>query len=395
MRHTLLVCISLILALSFGQTPVAAQVTAADSAAVLLQAAETFEAEGDPDVARALYRYIIEHFPGTPARNTADERLFAIRSQGTRGSGRMELQVWTTMYGLYLGVAIPGALSADGSEPYGLGLLLGGPAGFFGGRALANSKDLTEGQAHAITGGGTWGIWQAVGWREVFDLGVSEQCQPGFGDPAEEYCYPNENNTEENFTASIVGGLAGMAAGYAIANRPVSPGVATAVNFGALWGTWFGVAGGVLTDLEGDNLLAATLIGGDAGLVSTALLAPGWNVSRSRARIVSIAGVIGGLGGAGIDLLIQPDDEKVAIGIPLLTSIIGLGVGIGSTRNYDEGREGADDSAALGTGLIHVDDGHWSVGTPIPYPVMLERKGPRGPVQTTGLGVTIFSARYR
>ncbi len=117
MRHTLLVCISLILALSFGQTPVAAQVTAADSAAVLLQAAETFEAEGDPDVARALYRYIIEHFSGTPARNTADERLFAIRSQGTRGSGRMELQVWTTMYGLYLGVAIPGALSADGSEP--------------------------------------------------------------------------------------------------------------------------------------------------------------------------------------------------------------------------------------------------------------------------------------
>ena len=47
-------------------------------------------------------------------------------------------------------------------------------------------------------------------------------------------------------------------------------------------------------------------------------------MSRNRTRLVSIAGVIGGLAGAGLDLIVQPDNEKVAIGIPLAGSIAGL-----------------------------------------------------------------------
>ncbi len=126
-----------------------------------------------------------------------------------------------------------------------------------------------------------------------------------------------------------------MAVGYALSGRPISPGVATTVNLGALWGTWFGVAVGQLMDLENGDLLAATLVGGDAGLVATALLAPGWNVSRNRARTISIAGVIGGLGGAGIDLLTEPSNDKVEIAIPLAASLVGLGIGILSTRGQD------------------------------------------------------------
>jgi hypothetical protein len=390
---TLLLAVLLVL---FAQPrSIEGQVTAADSAAVLFDAAAGFEDQGDADVARALYRYILERFGDTPAGRAASERLFGIRSEGTRGSGRVELQVWTTLYGLYLGVAVPGALGADEPEPYGVGLLLGGPVGFFSGRAIARGTDLTEGQARAITMSGSWGIWQALGWRKVFDLGVTKVCEPAPWDPGEEYCW-REDEIEEDFAATIVGGIAGMAAGYAIASQPVSPGVATAVNFGALWGTWFGVAGGILMDLEGDHdLLAASLVGGDLGLVATALLSPGWNVSRSRARLVSIAGVIGGISGAGIDLLVQPDDEKVAIGIPLATSIIGLGIGIASTRDYDAGNPvGEDDGPAFGTALVNVRDGHWGVTAPIPYPVMLERKGANGPVPTAGLGVTLFSARF-
>ena len=396
MRRALLVSLTLLAVLLLRPGVAEAQVAPADSAAVLLQAAETFAAQGDSDVARALYEFILERFPGTPAAATANERLYGFRSEGTRGSGRVELQVWSTLYGLWLGIAIPGALGADDSEPYGLGLLLGGPAGFFGGRAIAGSRELTEGQARAITFGGLWGGWQAWGLREVFDLGVKETCERDPWGSGQEFCYTNEGTGEENFTAMIVGSLAGMAVGSRLASRPVSPSVATTVNFGALWGTWFGVATGVLMDLEGDNLLAATLLGGDAGLVSMMALAPGWNVSRNRARLVSIAGVIGGLGGAGVDLLVQPDGEKTAIAIPLVMSLAGLGIGIASTRDYDnEMRASGDQEAAFSTALVDVRDGHWSVGTPLPYPVMLERRGLRGLVPAAGLGVTLFSARFR
>ncbi len=379
---------------SIGSVQATAQVTAADSAAVLVRTAQRFEAQGDFEVARALYRYVVEHFTQTPAGSSAAERLSAVRSMGTRGSGNTELQVWSTLFGLYLGVAVPGALGADQSEPYGIGLMLGGPTGFFGGRALARSRDLTEGQARAITMGGTWGVWQSLGWRKVFDWGVETYCDVG-PFPGEQ-CYSTEDEFEEDLAATIVGGLAGMAVGYALSGRPISPGVATTVNLGALWGTWFGVAVGQLMDLENGDLLAATLVGGDAGLVATALLAPGWNVSRNRARTISIAGVIGGLGGAGIDLLTEPSNDKGEIAIPLVASLVGLGIGILSTRGQDADAEaGGRRGAALQGPLLNLAEGRLGLATPIPYPGMLERKGKAGLEPTPGVGITLFSATFR
>ena len=92
---------------SIGSVQATAQVTAADSAAVLVRTTQRFEAQGDFEVARALYRYVVEHFTQTPAGSSAAERLSAVRSMGTRGSGNTELQVWSTLFGLYLGVAVP------------------------------------------------------------------------------------------------------------------------------------------------------------------------------------------------------------------------------------------------------------------------------------------------
>lgn len=396
MRRVLVVFAALAVLLSAVPSQAHAQVTPADSAAVLLQAARSFEAQGDPDVARAIYDFILDRYAGTPAAAEADQRIHGFRSEGTRGSGNVELQVWTTLYGLWLGVAVPGARGADDNEPYGVGLLLGGPAGFFGGRAIAGSRELTEGQARAITFGGLWGGWQAYGWQEVFELGVKEVCERAPWDSRQEFCYSNEDSSEEVFAATILGSLTGMVVGNALANRPISPGAATTVNFGALWGSWFGVATGVLADWNDDDLLAATLMGGNVGLGSMMLLAPGWNVSRNRARLVSIGGVIGGLSGAGIDLLASVDNEKKAIGIPLAMSVVGLGIGIAATTGYDDDRRAADGEAALFDGsLVHVRDGKVSVNAPLPYPVMLERTGPSGLERTAGLGVTLFSARFR
>jgi hypothetical protein len=123
-----------------------AQLTAADSAAVLVETARTFEARERLDVAEALYRLVLERYGSTAAADAARTRLAAVTVEAASGSGTVEAQVWMTLYGAWLGVALPLAFGSDSPEVYGVGLLLGGPAGFLAGRTLARALDLTEGQ---------------------------------------------------------------------------------------------------------------------------------------------------------------------------------------------------------------------------------------------------------
>ena len=389
--HNVLGIGSTCLVLLAGSSPLIAQVSStADSAAVLLGAAESFETDGEWDVAEALYRFIAEHFDTTPAAIRARSQFDPLTRFGVGGSGSVELRVWAATYGLWLGVAVPAWLGADQPEPYGAGLLVGGPAGYFGGKALAESFSLTEGQARAVTFGGTWGTWQGLGWAEVLELGGQEHCFNG-------RCFKGETSTQARFGAMVVGGLTGIAAGAFLSRSEISRGVASTVNYGALWGTWFGYATSVLLDFDGDDQpLTGALIGGDAGLLTTALLAPGWNISRNRARLVSIAGVIGGLGGLGLDLLFQPSDDKAIVGIPLATSLIGLGIGVVTTRDSDVGLARADDSrSSLSGALFKMDEGRFGVGFPTPTPTFVRVDHPSG--RTTlkpAASFTLFAARF-
>jgi len=373
-----------------------AQTTRADSAAILLRAAEDFQDEGRTAVAEALFHYISERFGDTWAGSQAMAALRTLPEEGRARSSQVELMVWATTYGAWLGIAVPGALGADGPEPYGAGLLLGAPLGFLGGRALARSRSLSEGQVRAITFGSLWGTWMGFGIMEVLDWGERD-----------EICYDwgceggGDRDGSDVFKSFVVGGLAGTLTGSVLARKPISRGVATTANFGALWGTWFGVAGGILADLEGDPLLTSTLIGGNAGLLVSAMAAPGWNVSRNRARLVSIAGVIGGLVGAGLDLIIQPDGEKVAVGIPLAGSIVGLAVGAGLTSQMDQrGAEGLsgvnrdEEVPGSGNSLLRLHDGRLSLGLPSPFPTLRAVEGARGFSYRPALGVTLLRGRF-
>lgn len=368
--------------------PAAAQLVPADSAAVLLQAARSFEAEGRPEVAAALYQLIAERYGSTAAGIEARERLAGARAAEMGQSGRTELQVWTTMYGLWLGVAIPAAFGAEGSPPYGVGLLLGGPAGLFAGRALSRSA-LSPGQTRAITFGGTWGTWQGLGWAEVLDLGENEEiCEF-------DVCYVDGDNTEEQFAAMILGGVAGIAAGSLIARNPVPWAVATAANHGALWGTWFGVAGAVLADVEDDGLMGTTLVAGNLGLVGGAFLADQLGWSRNRVRMVSVGGLIGGLGGLGIDLIIQEESDKTAVAIPLATSLLGLAVASAMTGHLDApARGGAGDVPPGDFALLSVDGGRLRLGTPVPTPTLVPWEGDGRPGWRPAVSLPLFRATF-
>jgi hypothetical protein len=168
----------------------------------------------------------------------------------------------------------------------------------------------------------------------------------------------------------------------------------TVANFGALWGTWYGTAAMLLTsrDPEGNDVLTAALVGGDLGLLVSALAAPKWELSRSRARLISVAGVAGGVAGLGLDLLLETDDTRVAILIPMLTSAAGLAAGALWTRGHDDPRPqpgGHEEDGAL----LRLGGGGTRLGLSLPEPVLLpaDRAGTR---RVLGARMTLLRATF-
>jgi hypothetical protein len=329
LRHAVRI---IVCALALFAAPAAASAqTAADSAGVLLGVAVRLKDEGQNPLARSILNLIVQRYANTPAALEAQRMIDALRADRTDQSGRSELMVWGATYGAFLGAAIPYALDASGPEPYGVGLIAGAPAGFLAARAYAKSRELTEGQARAITFGGTWGGWQGYGWSQVFELGSKTVCV--------EFCFENDDaDSHAAMAASIAGSLVGIGVGAALSKKTITPGTATTVNFGGLWGSWFGATAAILADASGDDgTLAATLIGGNLGIVAAALGAPKWQLSRQRARLISISGVGGLLAGLGILLIAQPDGDQ-AIAVPMATSAAGLALGAHWTRHMDPER---------------------------------------------------------
>ncbi|HUF51945.1 MAG TPA: hypothetical protein VMN60_14065 [Longimicrobiales bacterium] len=360
--------------------------TRADSAAVLLNAAEQLRVQGETGAARALLALIERQFAGTPAaQEVVRMRALLRRMPDAERSGRTELLVFGTTYGAWLGIATPLMFDADASESYGLGLLLGAPIGFFAAKSYADTYAPTEGQTRALTFGGMWGTWQGFALAEILDIGQEEICPPP-GSGGE--CFESGVDGSQRVTAAVIGGLAGIAAGAVIAQKPITSGTAAAVTLSGMWGSWFGGGMGVLLDQEGDALLTSIVLGGNAALIAAGLTAPAWQMSESRARLISLGGLVGGLGGAGLVLLLQPESEKVAIGIPLTTSALGLLTGAHWTRDRDAPTGGGDDAG--GSALLNLRHARWSVAVPMPG-MQLRRAGSGAAASAY---VPLISARF-
>jgi hypothetical protein len=340
--------------------------------------AAQLQAEGRTGLARTLLQLVRDRYPNTPAAAEAMRLLGLLQQSADDTSGRTELMVFGATYGAALGVALPVALESESAEAFGLGLIAGAPIGFLTSRAYARSRSLSEGQASAIISGTLWGAWQAFGWMEVFDIGADETCFQNLpGEP--EFC--SESGPEANTVMGmmIAGSLVGMGVGARLSQKNITNGTAATVNFGALWGTWFGTALGVLADRADDDLFTMALLGGNAGLLGGALGNNSWRLSESRARLISIAGVAGGLAGAGMLLIVSPDDAgNELILFPLLGSIGGMALGTHWTRHMDR------------DAMIDLKSGRLGFELPSVRPVMLDQGHKRVPA----LGITLVQARF-
>ena len=375
--------------------PVSAQVTRADTAQVIYNVAEDLMREGRETDAERLYVIIRDRYGDTQFAALAAQALEGVVNARATHSGRTELVAWSTFYGAALGLMIPAALSANDAEPYGLGLLLGGPAGFGLSRAWSAQNPVSSGQARAMTFGSWWGTFQGIGWQQALDLGdrTRTECFDA-GNGIECFEFRTESD-EAPFTAMVLGGLTGMAVGTAIGRaRPISASSALITNFSAMWGSWFGTVAGVLADGDDDfngfernndhSTLIASLVGGNIGLLAGAFGAPALNWTTGQAWSVHLAGVAGLVAGFGLDLLGSVDDTKGALVIPGITSALGLAIAAATIRDRDPS---PPIGASLQMSLIDLQGGRLSLGIPTPVPTAI-------PVWRGGKRVFAAGARF-
>lgn len=287
-----------------------------------------FAAASRYDVARALLDDLAGRSAGTPlggdvARMRAD--LDRIRST-SRGlfhprathdqSGRTDLLVFSGFFGLWTGIALPVWLDSEDAQVYAAGLLVAPPLALLIANGASRHAAMGVGRAHMISLGGWLGSWQGAGWAAVGDMDGNDAVGVG-----------------------LVSGFAGIAAASVLTGRVhFSEGHGVLTNNALLWGAWFGLVAGVVAGAEDDAILRASLIGTDALVLGTAIGARNVRMSKNRARVISLLGVVGTAFGFGIDLLAEIDGEG-AFAIAGIGSAAGLAVGASLTRNHDAGKD--------------------------------------------------------
>jgi len=286
-----------------------------------------YASEGNYDRALEFFNELNRNYPASSEAEEANdlypkadtlrkEKKTQFKIDPIDKSGRTDLLVFSGYYGLWLGIATPVALRAEGPAPYGAGLLIAGPAAVLAAHYLTRTSGISDATATMISLGGNWGIWQGIGW-------YLDGTESGNGNDA--------------IGAGELAGLGGIALGAILASKiDFTPGGAELISSGASWGAWFGaVAGNLMGDVGDSPELTGALIGSDALAVGTGILAWDSSWSRKRVRLTNLAGVLGTIGGFGFDLIAQPDDDKAILAIAGAGSILGLAVGAWLTQNTD------------------------------------------------------------
>ncbi len=350
-RSSLLRGLLFVFAFFGAEREAAAQITREDSATVLLSAATELEERGDQASAQAVLRLIAERYGDTPQGQLALGRLGdAARTDAAKirlleSSGGTELRVWSTLYGMSLGVLTPLMFDAGSAKAYGVGMLAGAPLGFLGGTIYANASNPTYGQTRALTWGATMGGLN--GWLLVRSI--------------------NKYRDDERTRGWVLGSVAGLGAGALFRERAIPDGLAESLTHGSLWGLWLSVAIAGMLDADPAAASLAMMGGSTSGLLSGVAFGMLAKPSRKRVRIASLWGLSGAAAGVGVSLLYNPTDRQWLIA-PAVGSLIGIGAGLAFTKDAPlQGGNSAPQSAA-GPALFNWSNGRLGVSSPTLFP---------------------------
>lgn len=284
--------------------------------------------QGDKQRSSDLLAQLQRDHAGHPASQLALSRGFGGPSVVDTGAGprgipveqpssnaRAELALFQTIHGSLLGVEVCLIAECDEAAAY-IGLaLLGGVAG--AGASLAQ-KDMTSGQRALINSGTVWGAANA---------GL--------------ILVASDADSVQGVTLTMIAGqLGGLAIGAGLNYlRPTSGQVGLA-NSGGQWG--LALTALTLTaarpDLTDKGFALTLLLAMDGGIAVGSYLASRYpHVSRGQTWVIDAAGIAGGVGGAGLGILVSGSaDERVTPALAAAGAVVGLGVATYLTRNWGD-----------------------------------------------------------
>ena len=279
--------------------------------------------EGDYGEAYDRLNEVIDRYPDTVYARFAEDRkqrleqlnLPSIRRRKIDQSGRVGTVVFSTLYSTWLGIGTARlADETDNAKSIATGMMIGAPTGLLTSLVATRNAKLSRGQSALINFGGTWGTWQGLGWAILTD---------------------EDDDEKSLIKGAMIGGLSGILA-TSVLTRRIDPnlGDMAIINYGALWGTWLSLCASQVAGVEGDELLAWTLIGGNIGAIAMASLSPQIDITPARAHWINLGGVIGTTVASGVVMIMAESDisEKTAFATLMVGGVAGLITGIFNTR---------------------------------------------------------------
>jgi hypothetical protein len=268
---------------------------------------------------------------------------------GNEGRGRLVL--WSSLYGIWLGIATDIMFEIDGDRAVIVAPLVGLAAGIGLSLAATSNTQLSVGEAWTIITGLDYGTINGALWAGGLDL--SDKGVVG---------------------AAVATSVAATSVGVLVASeKSPSAGDIELVRTSLLWGT----VGGALatfaiaphaTDTAAFKAIAASM---DVGLLIGVGLAKSFDLSRNRVLIIDAGALTGGLFGLGIAWLAAGTDNSgrglAAAGLGGM--LAGIGVAAWATRHLDAQDVGIAKAPSMPAMLARDADGRWRFGTPGALPV--------------------------
>jgi len=344
----------LLAAPAWAQAPCPEENQEAKKARALYEEALVQEATGNLGAAREMYDRLVKEHAGTQFACWAQVRLVDLKEGKARinKEGRAQFIIGTTLFGGWVGYSLASMIYLDDSvdfDDYGKGAIwatIGGvAAGLVPAIIFSGDLPMSTGRATLINFGWAWGLWHG--------LGIS--------------ILPNDLSASAWFGIALASSAVGWGGTFALTHFvDVADGDAALVASSAAWATWFtfAVAALISEDFFNDEdvVIPVLLAGGDAGLITAALLTGKADMSAGRVGLISLGGMLGMLLSGGIMAVAEFDEYRAAVGMSLALTLGGLAGAYFLTMGYDDPGNGSTGVAAL----EYSPENGWAIGTPVP-----------------------------